>query len=56
MGKVTNYIFLLIALLIVVVYYKGTSDVVVNTGASVRRVINTLQGRNDQGEFANYPK
>lgn len=56
MGKIAWYIFVLILVFLLVVYYKGvTSDV--NAGGSVlETIILFLQGRNSQGQVANYPQ
>lgn len=55
MNRIFWYIFILILVLIVVVYYRGTSSVVSTGGTALSNIIRTLQGRNQQGQFANYP-
>jgi hypothetical protein len=56
MSKLFNYAFILIFLLIVVAYYKGTIEIVTNGGGVVNTIFKTLQGRDKDGNFANYPK
>lgn len=56
MSQVLKYIFLLIFLLIVVSYYKGSSNVLGTIGTNVRALVNTLQGRDaTTGNFEAYP-
>jgi hypothetical protein len=55
MDKFMNYAFMLIFLLIVVAYFKGSIQVVGTLGDSINKVINTLQGRDKNGVFADYP-
>ena len=56
MNKVLTYMFFLILALILVAYYKGTSNVLGTFGSQVRSLVLYLQGRNNSGNFANYPK
>ena len=55
MDKFMNYAFILIFLLIVVAYFRGSIQVVGTAGEHINRVINTLQGRDSNGNFAKYP-
>lgn len=56
MGKITSMAFWLILILILVAYYKGTSSVAGTFGSQLSSIIRTLQGRNNNGSFADYPK
>lgn len=56
MEKFMNYAFILIFLLIAVAYWNGSIQLVSTGGSAVNRIIQTLQGRDENGEFANYPR
>ena len=47
--------FVLIALLIMVVYYQGVQTDTNAFQQAASNVISTLQGRTSSGQFANYP-
>lgn len=56
MNKIFNYAFILIALLIVLAYYKGSLNIISHLGTQSSKIINTLQGRDpNTGNFENYP-
>jgi uncharacterized membrane protein len=55
MSKVLNMVFVLIFLLIVVAYFRGSIAVVGSLGENINGLINTLQGKNSNGEFSKYP-
>jgi hypothetical protein len=40
----------------VVAYYKGTIEIVSTGGGALNTIFKTLQGRDEQGNFSNYPK
>jgi len=48
-------VFLLILVLILVVYFRGSSSVGGTLFSGLDRSILYLQGRNSAGDFANYP-
>lgn len=51
------YIFILIAIFLVVAYYKGATANVSTAGGVLNTLIQTLQGRNNQtGAATNYPQ
>jgi len=55
-GKfVIYYGAILIALLIVVAYYRGSTSVLGTFGSFLDNTVLFLQGRNKQGTFAAYP-
>jgi hypothetical protein len=57
MRGILNQIFILIALLIIVVYWKGASTMAGTLGNGFNTILMTLQGRNPQnGNFQDYPK
>jgi hypothetical protein len=56
MEKFFNYAFILMFLLIVVAYYKGVISIVDTGGGAINTIFKTLQGRDVDGNFANYPK
>jgi hypothetical protein len=56
MQKVIWYVFILILVFIIVAYYKGFTQDVQTTGGAVARIILYLQGRNNNGTLANYPR
>lgn len=56
MNKIFSMVFWLILILIVVVYWRGATETVKTIGSGVNNIIRTLQGRRDDGTFANYPK
>ncbi len=55
MSQAIRYFFILSALLIIVVYFKGSTAV----GESISHMLQTISyaatGRNSSGNFANYP-
>ena len=55
MGKILQYAFWLTLILILVVYYRGTTANLGVFGEMANKVLLTLSGRNDKGEFADYP-
>jgi hypothetical protein len=55
MSRALNYVFILVFVLIVVAYFRGTVQVVGSLGENISGVLNTLQGRNSDGEFSKYP-
>lgn len=56
MGKLASYAFYLVLILILVVYWKGTSTNANVFGNAINNILLTLQGRSAKtGEFANYP-
>lgn len=56
MNKILFYMFILIMTLVLVAYYKGSSSILQTFGGFVDKTILFLQGRNEAGEFANYPQ
>ena len=56
MGKITQYAFWLSVLLIVVVYFQGSTSIAGTLTDGANRIILSLTGRKENGEFANYPK
>jgi hypothetical protein len=56
MSKVLQYSFYLILILIVVAYFKGTTNVLGTLFSGANTVINTLQGRDSKGKFSDYPQ
>jgi hypothetical protein len=56
MSKFMNYAFMLIVLLIVVAYFTGTVKVVGSLGENMDRILKTLQGRDKDGNFSDYPQ
>ncbi|WP_157067204.1 hypothetical protein [Alicyclobacillus shizuokensis] len=55
MKQVFWYMFVLILVLILVAYYKGTTSDISTGGSALQKLILTLQGRNSKGNFASYP-
>ncbi len=55
MDRALFYGFALSVLLIVVVYFVGVSTDASALGSAVNSLIKTLTGRNDKGNFAQYP-
>jgi hypothetical protein len=56
MNKFVTYAFYLVALLLILAYYKGFSSNVDSAAGGVNRILRTLQGRDpDTGNFENYP-
>jgi hypothetical protein len=56
MSKTLQYMFYLILVLILVAYYKGTKSVGGTIFGGVNTIINSLQGKNADGNFSNYPQ
>lgn len=56
MSKIAFYIAALIALFLVVVYYKGSTKVISTSGSAIGDMILFLQGRDTKGNVANYPQ
>lgn len=50
-----RYIFILTFLLIIVAYWGGSTHVIGAAGTVLGNLGNTFSGRNNQGQFANYP-
>lgn len=55
MDRTLFYAFAISLLLIVVVYFVGVSTDAKALGAAVNSLILTITGRNQQGQFAQYP-
>lgn len=55
MSKTLEYLFLLAALLIVVVYFIGSSTLLSTLGNTLVKVGYAFTGRTSNGQFANYP-
>lgn len=55
MSKAIFYIAVLIGIFLVVVYYKGTSNVISTSGSAIGNLVMFLQGRTTKGTVANYP-
>jgi hypothetical protein len=55
MSKIVTYGFYLIVLLIVVVYFTGTTSVTNSLTTGINKILLTLQGRNQDGTFQDYP-
>lgn len=55
MSKTLEYLFLLAALLIVVVYFIGSSTLLSTIGNTLVKVGYAFTGRTANGQFANYP-
>ncbi len=53
--RVLFYGFAISVLLIVVVYFVGVSQDASSLGAALNSLILTLTGRNQRGQFAQYP-
>lgn len=49
------YIFILSLVLIVVVYFAGSTNVLQTLGTQFGNLLNISTGRNTQGQFAGYP-
>ena len=56
MGQITKYTFYILLILIVVVYWTGSTNVLGTMGDAVNKLVLSLSGRKTNGEFANYPK
>lgn len=56
MGKITQYAFWLSLVLILVVYFQGSSSLLSTMTDGANRLILSLTGRKETGDFANYPK
>lgn len=56
MSKIAFYIAALIALFLVIVYYRGTTSVISTSGSAIGNMILFLQGRDKGGHTANYPQ
>lgn len=56
MNKIVFYIAVLIGLFLVIVYYKGTTQVISTGGSALGNLVLFLQGRNKSGTVANYPR
>lgn len=50
-----RYIFVLSLILIVVAYFAGTQKVLTTLGSTTNSLIQTVTGRDSQGNFAAYP-
>lgn len=58
MGEVDSairYIFVISLVLVIVAYYIGSQNVLSTLGATTGSLLNTVTGRNSQGQFASYP-
>lgn len=55
MQKIINYSFWLILLFLVLVYFKGATANISVLSSGVNSIINTLQGRDKNGQVVNYP-
>lgn len=56
MNRLFWYMFVLILVLLLVAYYKGTTSVIKTGGQAVGNLAMILQGRNpSNGQFASYP-
>lgn len=56
MNKAFWYIFVLILVIILVAYYRGTSENIRAAGSATSNLVEILQGRNPStGQFAAYP-
>lgn len=55
MNRILYYGFILSVLLLVLAYSKGFRSNVEIMGGAVNKLLLTLTGRNDQGEFSDYP-
>ena len=53
--KALRYIFVLSFILILVAYWAGSTQVISSLGGNLTGLINTVTGRNAQGQFAAYP-
>ena len=53
--KALRYIFILSFILILVAYYLGSTNVINSLGSNLTGLVNTVTGRNAQGQFAGYP-
>jgi hypothetical protein len=56
MNTILKYGFYLILILIVVSYWKGSQAVGGTLFGGVQAIINSLQGKNKDGNFSNYPQ
>lgn len=54
-GSIVWYIFILIAIFLVVIYYKGSTAVGGTFLQGLQNETLFLQGRNAQGQITNYP-
>lgn len=56
LNKISGEIFLLLLVLIVVVYFAGSTKVIASLAGGIQSVSYAVTGRNAQGQFADYPK
>lgn len=55
MGKTLSYAFWLILILVCLAYFGGFSKDVGSLSDAINKIINTLQGKNSNGNFSDYP-
>jgi hypothetical protein len=53
--KTIQLLFILMLVLIVVVYYVGSTNILQTGGSVLNQAGNTFTGRTQDGTFANYP-
>lgn len=56
MNKIVFYIAVLIGIFLMIVYYKGSSNVISSSGSAIGNLVLFLQGRDKAGTVASYPK
>lgn len=56
MSKIVFYIAVLVGIFLIIVYYRGSSAVIGQSGSAIGNLIMFLQGRNANGQITQYPQ